>query len=343
MVHASQLAELGFSAAQVRTAKKQGLLHPHLRAFVVREGLPAWATQHSRPFCRGLMDGHALLLSLGPGAIITGPTAALLHGCEGRGADAEWVDRLAEGVLMAYVDPASRVRIPGVEPIRAELIGVPEIRFGLPVADPVTALVDTLAFVRSGSLQRGRELLDLCLQLRWLTVGKLDDLLARHEGADEEERRRRSQRGADEGGRPKGRRARRTLAWSESQAADGTQSDAERLLAGLLCDAGLPAGGPAGWQANHLVSGHTVGGRRWRHSIDIAWVAKRVGIEVDGRACHGTAEAFEKDRERHRHLAAAGWRTIQVTWSMLTRRPREVIADVRRLLAQPPPIVGDFG
>ena len=67
--------------------------------------------------------------------------------------------------------------------------------------------------------------------------------------------------------------------------------------------------------------------------IDCLWRDQRLAVELDGRAAHGTAKAFESDRERDRILQAEGWRTARITWRQLHDDPRGVAADLRRLLA----------
>ncbi len=71
-------------------------------------------------------------------------------------------------------------------------------------------------------------------------------------------------------------------------------------------------------------------------SIDCLWRDRRLAIELDGRAAHGTASAFESDRERDRILQAEGWRTARITWRQLQDDPEAVAADLRRLLASRP-------
>src|SRR5262249_37076586 len=66
--------------------------------------------------------------------------------------------------------------------------------------------------------------------------------------------------------------------------------------------------------------------------IDCLWRDHRIAVELDGRAVHGTAAAFESDRERDRILQAEGWRTVRVTWRQLSDDPDAVAADLRRLL-----------
>ena len=67
--------------------------------------------------------------------------------------------------------------------------------------------------------------------------------------------------------------------------------------------------------------------------VDCAWPAQRLIVELDGRAAHGTREAFERDRERDRLLQAAGWRVIRVTWRQVSADPAAVATDLRTLLA----------
>lgn len=77
-----------------------------------------------------------------------------------------------------------------------------------------------------------------------------------------------------------------------------------------------------------------VGGRFFR--ADCLWPERRLIVELDGRASHGTRRAFEKDRERDRLLLADGWRVVRVTWFQLRDEPAVLAADLRRILAVPP-------
>jgi Transcriptional regulator, AbiEi antitoxin/Protein of unknown function (DUF559) len=69
--------------------------------------------------------------------------------------------------------------------------------------------------------------------------------------------------------------------------------------------------------------------------LDCVWRAARLIVELDGRAVHGTAAAFEADRERDRILLAGGWRVMRVTWRQLIDDAASVVRDVRA--AQGPP------
>jgi very-short-patch-repair endonuclease len=65
---------------------------------------------------------------------------------------------------------------------------------------------------------------------------------------------------------------------------------------------------------------------------DCVWRAQRQIVELDGRAVHSTATAFERDRARDRVLQVAGWRVIRVTWRHLRDQPEVLASDLRKLL-----------
>jgi very-short-patch-repair endonuclease len=65
---------------------------------------------------------------------------------------------------------------------------------------------------------------------------------------------------------------------------------------------------------------------------DCIWPGARLIVELDGRAFHDTASAFEHDRSRDRALAANGWTVIRVTWRQLHRDEAQLARDLRTLL-----------
>ena len=69
--------------------------------------------------------------------------------------------------------------------------------------------------------------------------------------------------------------------------------------------------------------------------VDCLWKPQRLVVELDGRAVHDTALAFEADRERDRLLMLAGWRIARFTWRQVTECPDVVAAQTRALLALP--------
>jgi len=84
----------------------------------------------------------------------------------------------------------------------------------------------------------------------------------------------------------------------------------------------------------HLNAWLTIGSRRYQ--VDCLWPERRVIVELDGYASHGTRRAFESDRERDRKLAIAGYRCVRVTWWQLHEDPASVAADLRELLRSDP-------
>jgi very-short-patch-repair endonuclease len=106
------------------------------------------------------------------------------------------------------------------------------------------------------------------------------------------------------------------------QAADGACSQAERITHRLLRGAGI-----GGWVPNHLVV--LSGVEYW---IDIAFVARRLAIEIDGWAWHSDVDRFTHDRRRQNALVLAGWTVLRFTWHDLTSRPHVVVGQIRAAL-----------
>jgi hypothetical protein len=102
-----------------------------------------------------------------------------------------------------------------------------------------------------------------------------------------------------------------------------TRSELEARFRGFLKSNGLP---PPLFNAGVLVDG------RWME-CDCVWRPQRLAVELDGRAVHGTAAAFERDRARDRVLNAAGWRVIRITWRQLHSEADAVAADLSKMLA----------
>jgi very-short-patch-repair endonuclease len=106
-------------------------------------------------------------------------------------------------------------------------------------------------------------------------------------------------------------------------ARDGiTRSELEAKFSRLIRSANLPRP-----ELNRLV---TAGAQPFE--CDCVWRPQRLIVELDGRAFHVTAAAFERDRARDRRLQAAGWTVVRVTWRQLREEPETVVADLRTLL-----------
>ncbi|MGH8874084.1 MAG: type IV toxin-antitoxin system AbiEi family antitoxin domain-containing protein [Acidimicrobiia bacterium] len=98
----------------------------------------------------------------------------------------------------------------------------------------------------------------------------------------------------------------------------------ERLGRDLFRSGGLPV--PV-WQYPAPWNDH--------ERIDCAWPSCAVGCEFDGRRWHTRAADFERDRRRDRQAILHGWRILRFTWEDLTRRPEEVLRQVRSALCMP--------
>ncbi len=102
-------------------------------------------------------------------------------------------------------------------------------------------------------------------------------------------------------------------------AADRADSAAERLLVGLLQEAGI-----GGW-----VLGHPLGPYR----IDLAFPAQRLAIEVDGWAWHVDPERFRNDRRKGNYITRCDWDLLRFTWHDLDGRPAASIAEIGEAVA----------
>jgi very-short-patch-repair endonuclease len=106
------------------------------------------------------------------------------------------------------------------------------------------------------------------------------------------------------------------------QAADGACSHAERVFHRLLRGARI-----SGWVASHLVV--VSGIEYW---IDVAFLERRLALEIDGWAWHSDVDRFVHDRCRQNALVLAGWTVLRFTWHDLTSRPQAVVAQIRAAL-----------
>jgi hypothetical protein len=86
-----------------------------------------------------------------------------------------------------------------------------------------------------------------------------------------------------------------------------TRSDFEALFLDLCGRSGLP----------QPLTNHRIGA----YEVDAIWPERRLVVECDGYAYHGTRQAFERDRRRDAELLARGFRTVRLTYRDVTRRP----------------------
>jgi len=73
------------------------------------------------------------------------------------------------------------------------------------------------------------------------------------------------------------------------------------------------------------------------YTVDAHWPGTNLIVELDSRAFHLNAKAFEEDRKRDAALMLAGYRVLRVTCRQLTREPDQLARTLSRLLAYPRP------
>lgn len=191
--------------------------------------------------------------------------------------------------------PSARRGLAGVRVVRSDLLAARSTMVrGMRVLRPAAALVQVLA----DGEPDGPELLDRAIQVGRVGLGELTECLGATVGCH----------GV--------RRARAVVL----AAADGTASEAERLLVAALRAAGL-----AGFAVNHRVG-------RW--IVDVAYPQARLAVEVDGFAFHSDPTRFAHDRRRQNALVLAGWTVVRFTWRDLDTDPGRVVAEVARALAR---------
>jgi len=231
--------------------------------------------------------------------LAAGPDAVLSHRSAGR----LWELLPGPPSLPETTRPRSGSRRPGIVVHRAALPPdeVTEVD-GIPVTSPFRTLFDLAAVVRKRQLERAMNE----AEIRQLTDRlSLVDLLARYPGK-------------------RGSKVVRDLLASQEPAGI-TQSELEELFVAFLDTHGLPR---PRFNATLPLRGRLL-------RPDCVWVDRRLIVELDGRAVHGTEQAFELDRRRDRELLAESWRSTRVTWLQLKDEPEAIAADLRGLLAAP--------
>jgi very-short-patch-repair endonuclease len=97
-----------------------------------------------------------------------------------------------------------------------------------------------------------------------------------------------------------------------------TLSVLEERFLGLCESAGLPM--------------PEVNARVGRMRVDALWRERRVIVELDGAAAHGSWAAIKRDRERELTLRSSGFLVLRYTWEQVTKRADAVSAELRRVL-----------
>jgi very-short-patch-repair endonuclease len=73
--------------------------------------------------------------------------------------------------------------------------------------------------------------------------------------------------------------------------------------------------------------------RHRTYEVDCLWPDEGVAVELDGRAAHARAAAFEEDRARDAALTAIGLRPLRFTWRRITGEPESALAELKATLS----------
>jgi uncharacterized protein DUF559 len=103
-----------------------------------------------------------------------------------------------------------------------------------------------------------------------------------------------------------------------------TRGELERRFLALCARSGLPR---PEVNAPLLLDGTQI-------VADFLWRDTRLIVEADSHRFHGTATAFERDRQRDQLLILAGWRVIRCTWRQVVNHPEELTRTLRILLGR---------
>ena len=171
------------------------------------------------------------------------------------------------------------------------------IHAGIPVTTVPRTLFDLAAVLPERQLERALNEAEVLRRWDELSLDRLRHRYPRHSGS----------------------KAIRAVLHRRRAGATVTRSELEERFLTLIDRGGLPRP-----EINALIEGF---------EVDAVWRDARVVVELDGRATHGTAEAFERDRDRDRTLQVAGWRPIRVTARQMATARQALVADVRQLLA----------
>lgn len=238
--------------------------------------------------------GRLMAACLAGRALASHRSAAVLWELDGFGEEAPEISRpRGTNFRAAGVRSHESTDLPMAEPVVID---------GIPTTGIARTLVDIGAVVPLWKVERA---VDEALRRNLLTIQDTWAVLIRHS--------RRGRRGCG--------KLRAVL--NDRIPAGSTDSWFERLFLRALGDTSIPM--PA---TQHVVrdrAGYVV-------RVDVAWPEQKVAVELDGKAFHLNAEAFEHDAAVRNRLRVDGWVVLVVTWKMFTEQPFTVWSQIPRAL-----------
>ena len=237
---------------------------------------------------------RAASLWLGPAAVLTGAGAAWWWECLPE-APAHWSFSVTSTARPPR-GPGLTVRRTFVDPVDRTA------RREIPVLTRPLAVLQAAVTLEANRVGQGIALIDRAKQQRWVSEVELERTFLRHRGTW-------------------GSVVMRRLL---DRTSDRAHSELERLAVRLLRAAGI-----TGFVLNYrtvLPGGRAV-------ELDVAFVERRVALELDGWAYHAGPDAHRTDIRRANDIMAAGWTLRRFTWSDLLADPDGFVATVRDILA----------
>ena len=238
------------------------------------------------------------VMACSPGAVLSHLDAAALWGIyESRGTTHE-----SCGTIHVTTTARSARRLPGIKVHRARRLDPADItvKDGIPVTTVARTLVDLTDVLTTDRLLRALR------EAEYLGLLDLDAVTAAIRRAN-------------------GRRRLAVLSSAIARHRPGqiVREELEHRFLELVHTAGLPDP-----ETNVRVKT-----RRRIYRVDCLWREEGVAVELDGRAAHAGAAAFEEDRARDAALSAMGLRPVRFTWRRVTDEADEVLAELGAMLA----------
>ena len=289
IVTAGELLAAGLSWPRLRSLVRRGVLVPVGWGVYARAGPAAEAARSPKGRCA--LQAAAALAAVGPAAVASHHSAALIHGLDlfGRQAAAVTVTRPPGA-------SGSRTARPGIRlHIAALPAGQVTIRRGVPVTSVARTAVD---LARTSSFRAGVTVMDSALHRGTVSETELHAVLTTC------------------GRWPGIHRAREVVAFGDAR----SESVLESISRVAFRDQGLPPPVLQAWVGDP----EEVIGR-----ADFLWPAHRTIGEADGAIKYADPSRAVAQLRRDARLRQAGFEVVHFTWDEIIQEPDQVAASIR--------------
>ena len=286
---AGELAAAGMSAGRIRRLVQRGVLlrlgyGTYAPAALVAGEAPGRAGEHA-------LRVAAAFATMGPGAVASHHTAALIHGLDMLG-------HASPGIVFTRRPGGTSTRT-GRPGVRIHIAALPAGHVvschGVRVTSPARTVVD---LARSSSFRAGVVVADAALRAGQVSKAELDLCITQCAGW------------------PGIRGARRVAAFADAR----SESVLESISRLAFHDLGLPPPDLQAWVGDE----DEMIGR-----ADFLWRAYRTVGEADGAVKYANPVRAMAQLDRDARLRAAGFEVVHFTWQQVTRTPDQVVASIR--------------